>query len=103
MTEDEMKKTWCPFVRATNGKIQDDGTSEHRDGQTTYNRIVDGSKWAWPVGGCCIGSRCSAWRWGDAEDDPSGQRRDTWPDIAKYGPADQLVKRHGFCGLAGKP
>lgn len=53
--------------------------------------------------GPCLGSACSAWRWSHADMDPSGQPRSTWPDIAKFGPADDLLVRHGYCGLAGKP
>ncbi len=92
MTEEEAKTKWCPFVRMIAGKIADDGKSEHRDGTTPFNRIVDGEngRYAYPrVAGCCIGSACMAWRYSvEGLDKTTEEMRKGYP---------------GYCGLAGKP
>lgn len=107
-TEAEAKSKWCPFVRIVNGKIHDDRRTEHVAMQAPFNRIVDGAAWSAPVGGCCTGSSCMAWRWGQ-------KRNPDWKPPAMYGmggftshPADEApayVTDHerGYCGLAGRP
>jgi hypothetical protein len=81
MTEEEAKTKMC-FRAATFGASQ---------------QLADGP------GPHCIGSACMAFRWHYVELSEDGQRRDTWPDLAPFGPADQRLKRHGYCGLAGDP
>jgi len=53
MTESEAKKKWCPFTRVLNTL----SIGGHSD--TSFNRRQD--DWM-PLGACCIGSGCMAWR-----------------------------------------
>lgn len=81
MTEEEAKGRWCPFAQVIHGSIGQDG-SRHENGQTAYNRIVDGSAYSFSKAGGCIASACMAWRW-----------------TTKHS-IDGAI---GYCGLAGAP
>ena len=93
MTEDEMKKTWCPDARV----------DASDDNAPSYNRFrpADGI----PAGAMCLGRQCSAWRWDKVEHAiaPEGQPASTWPDLAVFHPPERLLIRHGYCGRAGRP
>jgi hypothetical protein len=88
MTEKEANSKWCPMVRVVSGKVDPrTGASEHDGAQSSYNRVVDDSAWAFPKGGSCIGSGCMAWRWSETQQEPFG---------------DGFVGVRGYCGLAGR-
>lgn len=76
MTEDEMKKTWCPHARVADLIILGTGNPG------AINKWMEGGK---IVHAKCLGSACSQWRWESA------------PDIAP-----EHIK-NGYCGLAGRP
>jgi hypothetical protein len=97
LTEDQAKKTWCPFVRMVAGTIDlTDGKSAHSGVQPAYNRVVDEAKWAFPQGAACVASACGAWRW------------KTGPEVLAAWNQRRLADQPrpvvtGYCGLAGKP
>lgn len=104
MTEEEMKKTWCPHARIAcviGGEgIQPDITS--------FNTTAKGI----PKAAMCLGSSCSQWRWDASADRSVVQNGDgttyaAHPDmIQKYGAEKKVIRhepRHGYCGLAGRP
>ena len=105
MTEEEMRKTWCPFVRTIPARRAKDGSVEFDGTAPAFNRYSTDEQGvvAFPDSCRCIASACSQWRWGHVHIDPNGQPRSTWPDLAMYGPATDLLVRHGFCGSAVKP
>lgn len=111
-TEEEAKKCWCPFTRIP----ADDRVS--LPGNAAINRGPPGSEAEKRTR--CIASECMAWRalperkrlfvtrFGDEEAeyqwDPRNSQSD--PNIREqYAAATyrEVVERHGFCGLAGKP
>lgn len=81
MTEDELKKKWCPFARVMN--INGDGGGNRWDNSAAPA--------ASPNGSLCIGSECAAHRvsHGWSKDKGTGQN----------GP----VELDHYCGLAGRP
>lgn len=99
MTEQEAKKNWCPFSRVANGLSST--ASGGTVGYSVFNRATELGEV--PNNSMCFASGCMAWRWHYAAPSDTGQRRDTWPDLIPFGRADQLLTRHGFCGLAGDP
>lgn len=96
MTEEEAKTKWCPFNRITPGNADyhacnNRGEVASRDATLSVN---------------CIGSACTAWRWGRATSDaPSSIRHpgDTGAAADAYGFWYRDGKPIGFCGLAGRP
>lgn len=93
MTEEEMKKTWCPDARCAPGG---------------YNRDADGGR----ATGHCLGSQCSAWRWTTSEpcvEVHAGDPKHTFiVDTLQVARSRnyavvRILPRHGYCGRAGRP
>lgn len=94
MTEEEAKAKWCPHARV--GSEQSGLGSINRD--VRAGETVPQSH--------CIGSACTAWRWGRATSDaPSSIRYpgDTGAAADAHGFWYRDGKPIGFCGLAGRP
>lgn len=75
LTEEEAGGKWCPQSRS-----QAHGGANRPDGASGGI-------------GCCIGSRCMAWRWVVAPD-----VRDNW----NVNFPEKQVRAEGYCGLAGR-
>ena len=110
MTEEDAKKCWCPFARAS---YTDKNGNAHIGTPSGNNRSAKGE----PMIAClCIASKCAAWHWSEMrthivptgyEANPSFIPPEGWiqdktkgPDMVFTPPPEQ---RHGYCGLAGKP
>lgn len=109
MTEEEMKKTWCPHMRIA-CVAEHGGKVGVEPDMTSFNML--GREGLVSKQSMCLGSKCSQWRW-DASADRSvvqngdGTTYEAHPDmIQKYGADKRVIRhlpRHGYCGLAGRP
>jgi len=80
MTENEAKKKWCPYARASD--LGHSPVSVNRRGN-------------FPDQDCyCIASSCMAWRWNG--DSPA------FPDAGSEDSLDYNARK-GFCGGFGRP
>ena len=77
MTEDEAKKSFCPFMR----DIVPIEVQGPQIGQKIPVGIVPANRYPDGRGTCCIGKFCMMWRWVNGPD-AGGQ---------------------GYCGLGGQP
>jgi hypothetical protein len=101
VTEEEAKTKWCPHVRAY-GLPEFPAFNRHSDG--SVDRATG-----------CIGSACMMWRWGilpmqlhsfaatDGWDHVSAEDSEDGRELWLEPEAQQMARRRGFCGLAGKP
>ena len=77
MTEDEAKKKWCPFSRAIDFAVDENGDNHYAT--TNRNYLGDPNPESY-----CLASKCMAWRFDRFVEDDNGK---LWAD--------------GHCGLAG--
>jgi hypothetical protein len=103
-TEDEAKNLWCPMVRLTFARIDDNGKVEVQAHQTAVNRMgqVGTPNSLEMVCARCIASQCAMWRWGLYET-RSGDTNGAPFTKRERGVVEPARPTAGFCGLAGRP
>lgn len=100
MTEEEMKKTWCPHARVVIIVEFDGKFIPVAGNRVIKSEIVDlhsGEDRANPSSARCLGSTCSQWRWESEIETDHDNRGYVSGRYKTYSSID------GYCGLAGKP
>ena len=80
-TTDKAKGLWCPMARKKFWLGH--GLGDGALAAASYNRTKDCN---------CVADLCAMWRWADPAPSQDGNDR-----------TDEVAKRRGYCGLAGRP